>query len=154
MYDTRTKNLNTKRFWFWKLSIHVSFTSYIDKFLINLTDYQHAIMLYLVSPSAFAIWPNTCAKLLGVIPRSSGTVRTPSIVNVLPVPVWPYANIVPEYNTISRLHLIFIWAISHLSTRKGHTQTFKSLVTTSYNHYTTPLYPSRTHSTIGRAASL
>ena len=31
-----------------------------------------------------------------MIPRSSGTVRTPSIVNVLPVPVCPYAKIVPE----------------------------------------------------------
>ena len=31
-----------------------------------------------------------------MIPRSSGTVRTPSIVNVLPVPVCPYAKIVPK----------------------------------------------------------
>ena len=50
---------------------------------------------YLMSPSIFAICPNICAKEFGIIPRSSGTVRTPSMVNVLPVPVCPYAKIVP-----------------------------------------------------------
>ena len=49
-----------------------------------------------MSPSFLAIWPNICANEFGMIPRSSGTVRTPSIVNVLPVPVCPYAKIVPE----------------------------------------------------------
>lgn len=50
---------------------------------------------YLMSPSIFAMCPNICAKEFGIIPRSSGTIRTPSIVNVLPVPVCPYAKIVP-----------------------------------------------------------
>lgn len=50
---------------------------------------------YLMSPSIFAMCPNICAKEFGIIPRSSGTVRTPSMVNVLPVPVCPYAKIVP-----------------------------------------------------------
>ena len=50
----------------------------------------------LMSPSFLAICPKTCANEFGMIPRSSGTVRTPSIVNVLPVPVCPYAKIVPE----------------------------------------------------------
>ena len=48
-----------------------------------------------MSPSIFAMCPNICAKEFGIIPRSSGTVRTPSMVNVLPVPVCPYAKIVP-----------------------------------------------------------
>ena len=51
---------------------------------------------YLVSPSALAIFPNTWANELGIIPLSSGIALTPSIVNVFPVPVCPYANIVPE----------------------------------------------------------
>lgn len=51
---------------------------------------------HLMSPSFLAICPNICANEFGMIPRSSGTVRTPSIVNVLPVPVCPYAKIVPE----------------------------------------------------------
>lgn len=51
---------------------------------------------YLMSPSIFAMCPNICAKEFGMIPRSSGTVRTPSMVNVLPVPVCPYAKIVPS----------------------------------------------------------
>lgn len=33
-----------------------------------------------------------------MIPLSSGTARTPSMVNVFPVPVCPYAKIVPENN--------------------------------------------------------
>ena len=49
-----------------------------------------------MSPSIFAMCPNICAKEFGMIPRSSGTVRTPSMVNVLPVPVCPYAKIVPS----------------------------------------------------------
>lgn len=53
---------------------------------------------YLVSPSAFAIWPNMWANEFGMIPLSSGTARTPSMVKVLPVPVCPYAKIVPENN--------------------------------------------------------
>lgn len=53
-------------------------------------------LFYLVSPSAFAIWPNMWANEFGMIPLSSGTARTPSIVKVLPVPVCPYAKIVPE----------------------------------------------------------
>lgn len=51
-----------------------------------------------MSPSAFAMWPNIWANELGMIPLSSGTARTPSMVKVLPVPVWPYAKIVPENN--------------------------------------------------------
>ena len=51
---------------------------------------------YLMSPSIFAMCPNICAKEFGIIPRSSGTARTPSMVNVLPVPVCPYAKIVPS----------------------------------------------------------
>lgn len=51
--------------------------------------------IYLVSPSALAMWPNIWAKELGMMPLSSGTARTPSMVKVLPVPVCPYAKIVP-----------------------------------------------------------
>lgn len=36
------------------------------------------------------------ANEFGMIPLSSGTARTPSMVKVLPVPVCPYAKIVPE----------------------------------------------------------
>lgn len=54
----------------------------------------------LVFLSAFAIAPNMCAKEFGMIPRSSGTVRMPSIVYVFPVPVCPYANIVPGWTPI------------------------------------------------------
>lgn len=50
----------------------------------------------LLSPSALAMWPKICAKEFGIIPRSSGTALTPSMVKVLPVPVCPYAKMVPE----------------------------------------------------------
>lgn len=45
------------------------------------------------------------ANEFGIIPLSSGDVWDPSIVNVLPVPVWPYANIVPlkPLNTLSTI---------------------------------------------------
>ena len=39
--------------------------------------------------------PNMWANELGMMPFISGIERTPSIVKVLPVPVWPYAKIVP-----------------------------------------------------------
>lgn len=61
----------------------------------SILEYKR-IFFYLVSPSAFAIWPNMWANEFGMIPLSSGTARTPSMVKVLPVPVCPYANIVPE----------------------------------------------------------
>lgn len=51
---------------------------------------------YLVSPSALAMWPKICANEFGIIPLSSGTALTPSMVNVFPVPVCPYAKMVPE----------------------------------------------------------
>lgn len=54
-----------------------------------------SVAFYLVSSSALAMWPNMWAKELGIIPLSSGTALTPSIVYVLPVPVCPYAKIVP-----------------------------------------------------------
>jgi len=38
-----------------------------------------------------------CSKVLGIIPLSSGGFALPSIVWVLPVPVYPYAKIVPLY---------------------------------------------------------
>ena len=41
--------------------------------------------------------PDLWANELGIIPFNSGFERTPSIVNVLPVPVCPYANTVPLY---------------------------------------------------------
>lgn len=44
------------------------------------------------------MWPNMWANEFGMIPLSSGTARTPSMVKVLPVPVCPYAKIVPENN--------------------------------------------------------
>ena len=52
-----------------------------------------------VSPSALAMWPKTWAKELGMMPLSSGTALTPSMVKVLPVPVCPYAKIVPVMDT-------------------------------------------------------
>lgn len=51
---------------------------------------------YLVSPSALAMCPKIWAKEFGIIPLSPGTALTPSIVKVFPVPVCPYAKIVPE----------------------------------------------------------
>lgn len=51
---------------------------------------------YLVSPSIFEIYPNIWANEFGIIPLRFGSVRTPSIVNVLPVPVCPYAKTVPR----------------------------------------------------------
>ena len=53
-------------------------------------------MFYLVSPSALEMAPKIWAKELGMMPLSSGVFLSPSIVKVLPVPVWPYAKIVPE----------------------------------------------------------
>ncbi len=51
---------------------------------------------HFVSPSAFEMWPKMWAKEFGIMPRSSGTARTPSMVKVLPVPVCPYAKMVPS----------------------------------------------------------
>ena len=50
---------------------------------------------YLTSSSSLEIKPKICANEFGMIPLNSGTVLTPSIVKVFPVPVWPYAKIVP-----------------------------------------------------------
>ena len=50
-----------------------------------------------MSPATLAICPNICANEFGIIPRSSGTDLTPSIVKVFPVPVCPYAKIVPGF---------------------------------------------------------
>lgn len=63
---------------------------------LNSAALKNNLHSHLVSPSAFAMWPNTWANEFGMIPLSSGTALTPSIVNVFPVPVWPYANMVPE----------------------------------------------------------
>ena len=61
----------------------------------RMTEILSYIFTDLISPSIFAMCPKICAKEFGIIPRSSGTVRTPSMVNVFPVPVCPYAKIVP-----------------------------------------------------------
>jgi len=41
------------------------------------------------SPSNLEINPKIWANEFGMIPRKVGSDRTPSIVNVFPVPVWP-----------------------------------------------------------------
>ncbi len=62
------------------------------------------------------------------MPRKLGGSSFPSMVCVLPVPVCPYANMVPKCNSI------------HISIKKT-------------GHYL-PLYPCKTDSTIGKAVSL
>lgn len=64
--------------------------------IIKLTVNYAIKKLYLTSPAILAMCPKMWANELGIMPLSSGVERTPSMVNVLPVPVWPYANIVPE----------------------------------------------------------
>ena len=56
---------------------------------------------------ALAMCPKICAKVLGMIPLSCGDVFAPDMVYVLPVPVCPYANIVPLYpwRTLSTIGL-------------------------------------------------
>ena len=46
-------------------------------------------------PPRFSMLSKIWLKARGMMPRSSGGLFTPSIVKVLPVPVWPYAKIVP-----------------------------------------------------------
>ncbi len=59
-----------------------------------------------------------------MMPRSSGTVRTPSIVNVFPVPVWPYAKIVPvkrtETRTLSQRKGLFTQRLAAFCVGFGH----------------------------------
>ena len=50
-----------------------------------------------ISISISWIFLNIWANELGIMPLSSGFDRTPSIVKVFPVPVWPYATTVPLY---------------------------------------------------------
>ena len=45
--------------------------------------------------------PNICSKQLGMIPAYSGMEGTPSMVCVLPHPVYPYAKMVPLYPLIT-----------------------------------------------------
>lgn len=73
----------------------------------------------LISPSIFAMCPKIWAKEFGIIPRSSGIVRTPSMVNVFPVPVCPYAKIVPGNTTfsISNSKQITFWVYLEIGNR-------------------------------------
>ena len=69
-----------------------SMRSYIISRYICMND---TLISYEYSSASSACLSNIYSMALGITPHSSGFLYLPTIVCVLPVPVWPYANMVP-----------------------------------------------------------